>query len=113
MNISDTSLTEVSYDLIEHIEKRRKKFQILAVLCILLSLVGLYFNLFALKLILRAGAFRLGNFVNLLVVVNLLVALTLGFIGIKEISFIKRWDEKLEELKSYEKRVFEEVFRES
>lgn len=117
------NLTDLMYNIIEHMEKERKILLFVSLTALVLVPIGLLFNIISFLLIFKnyrlvfiiarlfnldGQSFRLG-----LVVVNLLITGILVFIGIKNIQFVQRWDKKLKEITKFEKDTYDELFKES
>jgi len=117
------NLTDLMYNIIEHMEKERKIILFVSLTALVLVPIGLLFNIISFLLIFKnyrlvfiiarlfnldGQSFRLG-----LVVVNFLITGILIFIGIRNIQFVQRWDKKLKEIAKFEKQTYEELFKES
>lgn len=117
------NLTDLMYNIIEHMEKERKILLFVSLTALILVPIGLLFNIISFLLIFKnyrlvfiiarlfnldGQSFRLG-----LVIVNLLITGVLIFIGIRNIQFVQRWDKKLKEIARFEKETYDELFKES
>jgi len=117
------NLTDLMYNIIEHMEKERKILLFVSLTALILVPIGLLFNIISFLLIFKnyrlvfiiarlfnldGQSFRLG-----LVIVNLLITGILIFIGIRNIQFVQRWDKKLKEITKFEKETYDELFKES
>jgi hypothetical protein len=117
------NLTDLMYNIIEHMEKERKIILFVSLTALILVPIGLLFNIISFLLIFKnyrlvfiiARLFNIDgqNFRLGLVIVNLLITGILIFIGIKNIQFVQRWDKKLKEITKFEKQTYEELFKES
>ncbi len=117
------NLTDLMYKLIEHMEKERKEILFVSLTALVLVPIGLFFNIISFLILFKnyklvfviarllsldGQSFRLG-----LVIINLLIAVILVIIGLKNIQFIGRWNKKLEEIKRFEKETYDELLKES
>lgn len=117
------NLTDLMYNIIEHMEKERKILLFVSLTALILVPIGLLFNIISFLLIFKnyrlvfiiarlfnldGQSFRLG-----LVIVNLLITGILIFIGVRNIQFVQRWDKKLKEITKFEKETYDELFKES
>lgn len=117
------NLTDLMYNIIEHMEKERKILLFVSLTALILVPIGLLFNIISFLLIFKnyrlvfiiarlfnldGQSFRLG-----LVIVNLLITAILIFIGVRNIQFVQRWDKKLKEITKFEKETYDELFKES
>jgi len=117
------NLTDLMYDIIEHMEKERKIILFVSLTALVLVPIGLLFNIISFLLIFKNYriVFIIARLFNLdgqsfrlsLVVVNFLITGILIFIGIRNIQFVQRWDKKLKEIAKFEKQTYEELFKES
>lgn len=117
------NLTDLMYNIIEHMEKERKILLFVSLTALILVPIGLLFNIISFLLIFKnyrlvfiiarlfnldGQSFRLG-----LVIINLLITGILIFIGVRNIQFVQRWDKKLKEITKFEKETYDELFKES
>mgnify|MGYP005851461055 CR=1 FL=1 len=117
------NLTDLMYNIIEHMEKERKILLFVSLTALILVPIGLLFNIISFLLIFKnyrlvfiiarlfnldGQSFRLG-----LVIVNFLITGILIFIGVRNIQFVQRWDKKLKEITKFEKETYDELFKES
>ena len=116
------NLTDLMYKIIEHMEKERKVILFVSLTALILVPIGLIFNIISFLLIFKnyrlvfiitrllnldGQSFRLG-----LVIINMLITAVLVFIGVKNIQFVRRWDKKLKEITDFEKKTYDELFKE-
>ncbi|NYT13749.1 MAG: hypothetical protein GKC01_04475 [Candidatus Methanofastidiosa archaeon] len=116
------NLTDLMYKIIEHMEKERKVILFISLTALILVPIGLIFNIISFLLIFKnyrlvfviarllnldGQSFRLG-----LVIINMLITAVLVFIGVKNIQFVRRWDKKLKEITDFEKKTYDELFKE-
>ncbi|NPV51517.1 MAG: hypothetical protein HPY60_10035 [Candidatus Methanofastidiosum sp.] len=116
------NLTDLMYKIIEHMEKERKVILFISLTALILVPIGLIFNIISFLLIFKnyrlvfviarllnldGQSFRLG-----LVIINMLITAVLVFIGVKNIQFVRRWDKKLKEITDFEKKIYDELFKE-
>ncbi len=117
------NLTDLMYNIIEHMEKERKIILFVSLTALILVPIGLLFNIVSFLLIFKnyrlvfiiarlfnldGQSFRLG-----LVIINSLITAALIFIGIRNIQFVHRWDKKLKDIANFEKQTYKELFNES
>jgi len=117
------NLTDLMYNIIEHMEKERKIILFVSLTALVLVPIGLLFNIISFLLIFKNYrlVFIIARLFNLdgqsfrlsLVIVNLLITGILIFIGVRNIQFVQRWDKKLKEIAKFEKQTYEELFKES
>jgi len=117
------NLTDLMYNIIEHMEKERKIILFVSLSALVLVPIVLLFNIISFLLIFKNYrlVFIIARLFNLdgqsfrlsLVVVNFLITGILIFIGIRNIQFVQRWDKKLKEIAKFEKQTYEELFKES
>lgn len=117
------NLTDLMYNIIEHMEKERKIILFVSLTALVLVPIGLLFNIISFLLIFKNYrlVFIIARLLNLdgqsirlgFVVVNFLITTILIVIGVKNIQFVHRWDKKLKEITKFEKQTYEELFKES
>ena len=120
----EESSISVLYDLVEYMERERKRLLIATVIVLLLVPLALTLNLLGFflmtKRILLADSelprvvHNLGRSMMpqyFLVTLNTVTSLALVFLGIKNLLFLKSWGKKLGKIENIEKKIYEEVIK--
>jgi membrane protein implicated in regulation of membrane protease activity len=107
IGVRETTLSDVTYDLLEYMERERTWMWLVVGVCLGLAPAALFINLFLIRFYLpRIISPALIDFSILLGVV---VAVIMIIIGIKQLHFLRRWQRKLHEIRRAERKLYEEV----
>jgi len=122
--MKDESSVNVLYDLVEYMERERKRLLIATAIVLLLVPLALTLNLsgffFMTKRILLTDSETSRTFYKVgrsmmplyfLVTLNALTSIALVFLGIKNLLFLKSWGKKLGKIEKIEKKIYEEVIK--
>jgi hypothetical protein len=104
--------TDMMYDLIEYMEKQRYWMVLIVFACLILAPSGLLLNILSLLLYSVRFRFDLFTIRGVFFLLNILICVLLVYFGIKQATFLRRWNKKLERIKQFEKEVFKEVMEE-
>ena len=116
----DESLINVLYDLVEYMERERKRLLIATVIVLLLVPLALTLNLLGFFLMTKrilspdSEVYRAGRSMippYFIISLNALTSLALVFLGIKNLLFLKSWGKKLGKIGNIEKKIYEEVIK--
>ncbi|MDY1591872.1 MAG: hypothetical protein RBS85_06915 [Methanofastidiosum sp.] len=122
--MKDESSVNVLYDLVEYMERERKRLLIATAIVLLLVPLALTLNLSGFflmtKRILLTDSetsrifYKSGMLVMplyFLVTLNALTSIALVFLGVKNLLFLKSWGKKLRKIEKIEKKIYEEVIK--
>jgi len=122
--MKDESSVNVLYDLVEYMERERKRLLIATAIVLLLVPLALTLNLsgffFMTKRILMTDSETSRTFYKagrsmmplyFLVTLNALTSIALVFLGVKNLLFLKSWGKKLGKIEKIEKKIYEEVIK--
>lgn len=120
----EESSISVLYDLVEYMERERKRLLIATVIVLLLVPLALTLNLLGFFLMterilspdseVSRAFYRTGRSMippYFLVTLNTVTSLALVFLGIKNLLFLKSWGKKLGKIENIEKKIYEEVIK--
>ena len=112
------------YDLVEYMERERRRLFIATVIVLLVVPLALVLNLIGFFSITRWILITDADFIGTLfrggrsffsiyfvVTLNTITSIALVFLGIKNLLFLKAWDKKLNKIKKIEKKIHDEVFK--
>jgi len=101
------SLSDVTYDLLEHMEKERAWMWLVVGVCLGLAPAVLFINV----IILRYYLSRIVSpfILDLSAILGVVIAAIMIIIGIKQLIFLRHWQRKLTEVRKAERRLYEEV----
>jgi hypothetical protein len=106
------TMTDVMYDLTEYMEKQRYWMVLIVFACLILAPAGLLLNGFFLLVYSIRFQFTLFSMRGFFFLVNILICFLLVYFGVKQAVFLRRWNKKLDKIKKFEKKVFDEVIKE-
>ena len=122
--MKDESSVNVLYDLVEYMERERKRLLIATAIVLLLVPLALTLNLSGFflmtKRILLTDSETSRTFYKVgrsmmplyfLVTLNALTSIALVFLGVKNLLFLKSWGKKLRKIEKIEKKIYEEVIK--
>lgn len=122
----EESSVNVLYDLVEYMERERKRLLIATTIVLLLVPLALTLNLLGFFLMtkkilfadseLSRTVYRAGKSLippYFLISLNALTSIALVFLGIKNLLFLKSWGKKLGKVENIEKKIYEEVIKDN
>lgn len=110
--MENETTTDVVYDLIEYMENQRYWMVLIVFACLILAPAGLLLNGIFLLVYSIRFQFTLISIRGFFFSLNILICFLLVYFGVKQASFLRRWNKKLRRIKEFEKEVFEEVIEE-
>ena len=103
------SLSQITYDIIQHIKKIRKIFLLMNAIAVF------YFLWFVSRIVFRLALGRLlfrgppAQFPLILIILNILAQISLLIYLVFQWKFFRKWDLKISKLTTLEKRIYEEL----
>jgi len=104
---NSTTLSDVTYDLLEYMERERTWMWLVVGVCLGLAPAGLFINLILIRYYLPRiiSPFLM----DVSVILGFVIASIMVIIGIKQLLFLRRWQRKLHEVRRAERKLYEEV----
>ena len=102
----NASLTDVVYDLLDHMEQEKAWMWVVVGVCLGLAPAVLFINLLLLRFVLRPTS---PGILDLAIILGAVAAVVMILIGLKQMLFLRRWQRKLSEVKRAERKLYEEV----
>lgn len=103
------TMTDVMYDLTEYMEKQRYWMVLIVFACLILAPAGLLLNGFFWLVYSIRFQFTVFSIRGFFFLLNILICFLLVYFGVKQAVFLRRWNKKLDKIKEFEKKVFDEV----
>jgi hypothetical protein len=110
--MENETTTDVIYDLIEYMENQRHWMVLIVFACMILAPGGLLLNITFLLMYTARFSFHMFSLRGLFFLLNIAISFLLVYFGLRQASFLRRWNKKLRRIKEFEKEIFEEVVKE-
>ena len=110
--MENETTTDVIYDLIEYMENQRHWMVLIVLACMILAPGGLLLNITFLFMYTARFSFQMLSLRGLFFLLNIAISFLLVYFGIRQASFLRRWNKKLRKIKEFEREIFEEVIKE-
>ena len=112
-NMTEETMTDVMYELTEYMEKQRYWMVLIVFACLILAPAGLLLNVLFLLVYSIRFQFTLLSLRGFFFLVNILICILLVYFGINQAIFLRKWNKKLDKIKEFEKKVFDEVVKDA
>ncbi len=110
--MENETTTDVIYDLIEYMENQRHWMVLIVFACMILAPGGLLLNITFLLIYTARFSFQMFSLRGFFFLLNIAISFLLVYFGVRQASFLRRWNKKLRRIKEFEKEIFEEVVKE-